>query len=56
MAVVWASLTRVLEIGWGMPQTREQWFHRMVGWFVEGYLIRSFYRGMRHCAPALARA
>ena len=43
----WATLTVVFECRLGWPATREQWGHRLIGWFIQFVLVRTFYRGVK---------
>ena len=48
VAVVWAMITISFEVGHGIPVTREEWGHRIIGWFISALLLRTFIRGVRH--------
>jgi hypothetical protein len=45
--VAWATVTLVLELRMGWPVDRAAWGHRLIGWFVNFLLIRTFLRGMK---------
>jgi hypothetical protein len=53
VATVWAVFTIVFETHQGFPVTREQWGHRMIGWFIHFILIRTFLKGVRRYYGAL---
>lgn len=53
VATVWAVVTIAFETHQGIPVTREQWGHRMIGWFIQFLLIRTFVRGVRRYYSAL---
>ncbi len=43
----WVGGTLFFEVRAGMPVTHEEWVHRLMGWFVNAVLIRTFVRGFR---------
>ena len=54
IAAAWACFTIWFETHQGIPETREQWGHRVIGWFIHFLLIRTFIRGVRRYYGALA--
>ena len=54
IATAWACFTILFETHQGIPVTREQWGHRIIGWFIQFLLIRTFVRGVRRYYGALA--
>jgi hypothetical protein len=56
VAATWACFTIWFETHQGIPATREQWGHRIIGWFIHFLLIRTFIRGVRRYYGALAGA
>jgi hypothetical protein len=47
VAATWGIATIIFETSQGFPVTREQWGHRMIGWFINFVLVRTFVRGVR---------
>ncbi len=50
----WATITLTVEFRLGMPHTREELGHRLIGWFVSLFLLRLFWRGFRRLSAANA--
>ena len=53
VAFCWAAGTLIFEISSGIPNTREEWAHRVMGWFVQFVLIRTFQKGVRRYYAAV---
>ena len=47
MAVGWVGFAAIFETRAGIPVTREEWGHRLIGWFIELMLLRTFVKGVR---------
>jgi uncharacterized membrane protein AbrB (regulator of aidB expression) len=45
--IAWATVTLFLELHMGWPSDRAAWGHRLVGWFINFLLVRTFLRGMK---------
>ena len=43
----WAAITLYLEGRMGWPADRSAWTHRMIGWFVNFMLMRTFVKGLQ---------
>gem|GEM_PF-3787831 len=54
VAVAWATITLYLESSAGLPVTRSDWGHRLIGWFINVLLVRAFVRGVRRYYKAKA--
>ena len=43
----WVGFATIFETRAGFPVTREEWGHRLIGWFIELMLLRTFVKGVR---------
>lgn len=50
----WIAATLLFEFHLGWPMSPVQWAKRLVGWGVEGWLIRTFAFRVRHYYQTLA--
>ena len=55
VALGWAVFAIIFETRAGVPVTREEWGHRLIGWFIEAILLRTFIRGVRRYYQVLGR-
>jgi len=51
----WAAITLYLEGRMGWPMDLSAWLHRMIGWFVNLVLMRTFVKGLQRYYTLRAR-
>jgi hypothetical protein len=47
VVITWAAITLFLEFRMGWPADRAAWGHRIIGWFINFVLVRTFFKGVR---------
>jgi hypothetical protein len=53
--LTWATITICLEVQAGWPVDRAAWGHRLIAWFINFVLVRTFLTGMRRYYAAKAK-